>query len=1182
MSHTRLGFRVRRTVIFVFISLFAYWLLAGIPFINRSSVVLSQQTVNGTPQSAERPEFTPVAGYRQTNLVSDVTGIGLLQDPFLVNPWGITLTSSSPFWVANNGTSTSTLYQEPPGGDTVSFSGLRLVTIPGQRPTGTVANGTADFVVTNGSASGPARFIFASLTGNITGWNPNVPAAGSTTAQIAASHPGHVYTGLALGSNIAGNHLYAADFANGAIDVYSPTFALESPASFPFADPTIPAGYHPFNITNLGGSLYVAYAKVGPDGRSENGPGFGFVRRFNTNGVRDLTFGINNGPLDAPWGMVISPATFGTFSNALLVGNFSDEGRINAFNASTGAFLGTLADQGGNPIEIDELWALTFGNGENGGDTNALYFTAGIAEEEHGLFGSIRFVNTPPPALFQFSSDNFVVGENSGRTNISVIRTGDVSSAATVNFAALPVPQPGQAVPGSPFREGTPLAAEVPVTPPTPFPSQSYERKPGGTAGNTQDTGNNAADFQLISAINPQNLASALTPPSGTASTSTGVVISEFRTFGPGPIPVFGDQFVELYNNTNAAVDISGWKLKAASFGIITTVATINAGTTIPARGHFLLTRAGGYTGAIPGDLTYAQDFFLGGMALTRADDSIVDQVAEAFSDGGNGDLALLAGTLTFAPGETSKSFPVAIFPDSFVEGTETIDLVLSNPSDNTGLTTPSIATLTILDATGTPAASPAISISDMAQVEGNSGSSSFVFNVSLNAPSALAVTVDFATANGSATSGSDYTSRIGSVSFAPNETTKTVSIQVSGDGTNEPDETFFVNLSNAANATIADAQGIGVILNDDAPAVGVSPTFTVVENAGTLSIAVTRGGDATVPGTVDFATADGTASQQSDYIIANGTLSFAAGEMTKNVVISIIDDVKVEGSETFTFSLSNPTGGVVLGSANTSTITITDNDTVAPTTNPIDDPNFFVRQQYLDFLNREPDPGGLAFWAGKITACGSDASCITQQRVGVSAAFFRSAEFQETGFFVYRTYKAAFGGAAGSTPTYLEFTHDRSLLTFGPGLEASKQAFINNFVTRSAFTTALPPSLTNAQYVDQLNSNAGTSLTPAERDALVLGLDTGTQTRVTVLRAVVDNAAFKTRETNPAFVLMQYFGYLRRDRDPSGFSFWLNILNTTNNFNSMVCAFINSAEYQQRFSPVVPHNDSVCGAIAP
>src|SRR6185503_1208810 len=175
-----------------------------------------------------------------------------------------------------------------------------------------------------------ANFLFASITGNIVGWDPNAPAAGSTTGVIAASHPGHVYTGLAYANNGVANFIYAADFANGTIDVYDTSFALQPAASFPFADPTIPTTsgntYHPFNIQNLGGSLYVTYAKVGTDGMAENGIGNGFVRRFNTNGVRDLTFGINNGALDAPWGIVIAPASFGIFGGALMVGNFSDIG----------------------------------------------------------------------------------------------------------------------------------------------------------------------------------------------------------------------------------------------------------------------------------------------------------------------------------------------------------------------------------------------------------------------------------------------------------------------------------------------------------------------------------------------------------------------------------------------------------------------------------------------------------------------------------------------------------------------------------------------------------------------------------------------------------------------------------------------------------------------------------------
>ncbi len=390
---------------------------------------------------AATPTPTPGTRYRQTNLVSDLPGFALIEDPLIVNPWGISMTATSPFWLANNGTSTSSLYRGDVG-STVFFKqpGMPSITVPGGRPTGTVANGTNDFVVTSGSASGPARFIFASLSGNITGWNPAVPAAGSTVAQIAASQPGHVYTGLAIGNNGSGNFLYAADFANGKIDVYNATYTLQPTASFPFADPTIPttAGntYHPFNIQAIGGSLYVAYAKVGADGHDEAGPGNGFVRRFNLNGVRDLTFGINNGPLNSPWGMVIAPASFGLFGNALLVGNFGEGGAsINAFNATTGAFLNPLINEGGQPVEIDELWAIVFGNGGNGGDPNTLYFAAGPAEEEHGLFGSLKPIATFQTSSVQFSADAIEIGENGGSIQVTVTRTGNVSGTASVNFA---------------------------------------------------------------------------------------------------------------------------------------------------------------------------------------------------------------------------------------------------------------------------------------------------------------------------------------------------------------------------------------------------------------------------------------------------------------------------------------------------------------------------------------------------------------------------------------------------------------------------------------------------------------------------------------------------------------------------------------------------------------------------
>src|SRR4029450_2689357 len=262
--------------------------------------------------------------------------------------------------------------------------------------------------------------------GNIVGWDPNAPAAGSTTGVIAASHPGHVYTGLAYANNGSANFIYAADFANGTIDVFNTSFALQPTASFPFADPTIPNTmgnvYHPFNIQAIGGSLYVAYAKVGAGGRDEEGVGNGFVRRFNANGVRDLTFGINNGALNSPWGITLAPASFRICGGAPLVRNFGEGNpSIHAYTPTTGAFLGTLQDESGNGIEIDELWAITFGNGGAGGDPNTLYFTAGIGEEEHGLLGALRPTTASATSLIQFATDDFAIGEASGHIDVSVI-----------------------------------------------------------------------------------------------------------------------------------------------------------------------------------------------------------------------------------------------------------------------------------------------------------------------------------------------------------------------------------------------------------------------------------------------------------------------------------------------------------------------------------------------------------------------------------------------------------------------------------------------------------------------------------------------------------------------------------------------------------------------------------------
>src|SRR4051812_36865807 len=661
MSRVR---RARKSVSIALAFLFVLALLPQPPRVARAAAA------DDGGVSAAVPVIAPGSAYRQTNLITDSPGLAPVLDPLLVNPWGITATASSPFWVANNGTSTSQLIRGDVGGAPVVLNAaMPTVTIPGGLPTGTVANPVAtEFVLPGACASAPcgANFLFASITGNITGWDPNAPAAGSTTAVIAASQPGHVYTGLAYGNNGSGNFIYAADFANGTIDVFDSNFALQPSANFPFADPTIPTTmgntYHPFNIQAIGGSLYVMYAKVDPmTGEDEEGVGNGFVRRFNTNGVRDLTFGINNGALNSPWGCTLAPASFGIFGGALLIGNFGEGNpSIHAYNPTTGAFLGTLQDESGNGIEIDELWALTFGNGGAGGDVNTLYFTSGIGEEEHGLFGKLQPTTSSATSLIQFASDSFTINEDSGHIEVTIIRQGDASGAATVNYS-------------------------------------SFDESEAGHASQK-------SDYQIVE------------------------------------------------------------------------------------------------------------------------------------------------GTATFAPGETSKTFTVLVVNDNFVEGDETIDLFLSNPTGS----------------------------------------------------------------------------------------------------------------------------------------------------------------------------------------------------------------------------------GAGLGTPNHAEITITDNDVAAPVANPIDGSAFFVRQHYLDFLNREPDASGFAFWQNEIDSCGGNAQCIEVKRINVSAAFFLSIEFQDSGLAAYLTHRAAFGPNASGSPAavlYGNFMRDLQALDAGvvfgqPGsdaqLEAKKVAYYNEFVTRPEFVAKYPSTLTN------------------------------------------------------------------------------------------------------------------------
>jgi hypothetical protein len=393
--------------------------------------------------------------------------------------------------------------------------------------------------------------------------------------------------------------------------------------------------------------------------------------------------------------------------------------------------------------------------------------------------------------------------------------------------------------------------------------------------------------------------------------------------------------------------------------------------------------------------------------------------------------------------------------------------------------------------------------------------------------------------------------------------------------------------------------------------------TYTVNERDGSITITVKRTGDTTQAASVDYATDDGStpsvavpcsavtgmALERCDYTRAAGTLSFAAGDTQKTFVVLVNDDSYAEGTETTTLRLSNPVGAM-LAQQSSATLQITDD--AQQTANPVDDPSFFVRQHYHDFLNREPDASGLQFWTNQMANCSNPPPAdLTVCRVNVSAAFFLSIEFQQTGFLVERMYKAAYGDATGNSTLggahqlpvpevrFAEFLRDTreventpAQVIVGQGnwqqqLDANKNAFALEFVGRQRFTTAFPASMTADAFVNQLNTNAGGVLTSADvsqLDAVFGGASSSSNDpakRAQVLRQVAENQVLQQREFDRAFVLMQYYGYLRRnpddapDHDYTGYDFWLSKLDQFGgdyNAAEMVKAFISSTEYRQRF----------------
>ncbi|HSV12716.1 MAG TPA: TIGR03118 family protein [Tepidisphaeraceae bacterium] len=313
--------------------------------------------------------------YKQVNLVSDGSIAGTTGDPDLVNPWGVAFAPGGEFWISDNVSNNISLYDGAGNkfAPSIPVSGNAM---GGAAPTGQVYNGTGEF--------GGSLFILSGEGGAINGWN----GSGNATTLIDNSTSGTVYKGLAIGNSGGKNLIYASDFNHGVVSVYGGDLKAATLAAGAFTDANLPAGYAPFNVQNINGNIYVTYALQDAAKHDDiAGAGHGFVDVFGADGTFMQRL-ISGGALDSPWGIAMAPANFGKFSNDLLVGNFGD-GKINAFNPTSGALLGTLSDNNGKPIVLGDLWAITFGGGGLDGATNQLFFTAGVSEESHGLFGHL-------------------------------------------------------------------------------------------------------------------------------------------------------------------------------------------------------------------------------------------------------------------------------------------------------------------------------------------------------------------------------------------------------------------------------------------------------------------------------------------------------------------------------------------------------------------------------------------------------------------------------------------------------------------------------------------------------------------------------------------------------------------------------------------------------------------------
>lgn len=822
----------------------------------------------------------------------------------------------------------------------------------------------------------------------------------------------------------------------------------------------------------------------------------------------------------------------------------------------------------------------------------------------------------PGGGALQFNAANFTVNENAGTATVTVDRVGGNSSAVSVHYAI----SPGSATAGADYTSvsGTlnwatgDLSSKtftVPIINDTTNEnsetiSLSLGSPTGGATLGNQKTATltildddplpsvSISDVSVVegnSGSTPAtftiNLSSAsgktvgvsfkTLPGSATSDVDYTAVNGNSVSFLPGQtskivtINVKGDTspepdenfFVSLFNPVEATLaqaqgtctiinDDGASPAGALQFSSASYSANENDGQVT-----ITIKRTGGSNG--PVSVQYAT--FAGGTATAGSD----------YTDAG--------GTLNWADGDTTdKAFTVAITDDSLNEVSETINLSLSNPTGGAALGNAS-AILTIAD--NDP--KPTISINDTSQAEGNSGTTNFTFDVTLSSASGQSITIDYNTFAETAAVVVDFQPVSGTLTFNPGETQKQVNVLVNGDTQDEPDETFRVELSKPINVTAVKYKGTGTVVNDDAvggPTVHFSQSnYQVLEDLAAVTLVVTRSGDTSGTASVDYVTNDGSATQKTDFEYAAGTLTFVPGETSKTFTVLLNEDAYAEGNENFNVSLSNPVGAA-LGPQNIATVVVLD-DLPETSVSPVDDAQSFVHTHYHDFFNREPDPAGLAFWTNQIASCGSNAQCIEEKRINVSASFFLSIEFQETGYLLYLMQKESYA----KLPQYTSFMRDlqevsRGVVVNTPGwqqkLSDNQKQFADKWVNRPEFKAAYD-GLSNDAYVNALYKNAGIVAPQAEKDKLVTALNGASMNRSEVLLEVASDATYRQQEQNAAFVLMEYFGYLRRepnaspDTDMSGYNFWLNKLNQFNgNYidAEMIKAFITSFEYRQRF----------------